>query len=188
MSNAVINCPKCNQFLRITLEDCSEKPKKAEISQEMKVITYKDDKTLKQTFDSLMKENDIKFYEYTHIDSFFPINTKTKERLQEEPTGKIITEKTPNVLNLTPDMCNRSADDMLETPCLSPIAWLYWFIEEYKQGRYLDEKTWTQFPNWRDTNGGVLDLSWSPDSREVFVRRWHPSNAHGDVGQRALLV
>lgn len=50
-----------------------------------------------------------------------------------------------------------------------------------------DTTTWTQFPEYRNQLGRVLDLDWHPDGRGVRVYGWHPGDAYDDLGVRPSL-
>jgi hypothetical protein len=142
------------------VEEVEEKTnaKTGEGIEDLKTITYLDSMTFAQAWQKLIVEAEIPHYEWVDVKSFFPVD-KYKNRIAEKPTGEMITVKTLNVLDCTPDMCNRSADERLkeDTEWLSPVAYLHWVSELWKDGKHLDEDTWTQFPNWRSEAGYVPD-------------------------------
>lgn len=152
------------------------------------VISYLDTMTFVQAWQKLIVDAGIPYCEWVDVEDFFPVNKKS-EKIKENVTGKRVVEKTKNVLDLTHEMCNISADKSLKSgkKYLSPIAYLRWFVFLYKQGKYLDEKTWTIFPNWRNSAGYILCLSCHPDRRKINVYNWGPDNPIGDIGVRPLI-
>ncbi|MBI5152393.1 hypothetical protein HZA39_02570 [Candidatus Peregrinibacteria bacterium] len=50
-----------------------------------------------------------------------------------------------------------------------------------------DLTTWTQFPDYRNQYGSVLDLNWDPGGREVWVSSWSPGSVGGSLGIRPSL-
>lgn len=156
---------------------------------EWKEITYKDNLTFAQAWQKLIVDAKIPHYEWVNIKDFFPVD-KNGKKIKEKPSGKMVTWKTPNVLNLTPEMCGKTADEYLKSgeTFLPPVAWLYWFVELYKEGKFLDEKTWTMFPNWRNSHGDAAYSYWDPDGRKVYVYDWYPDDADGVVGPRPIIL
>jgi hypothetical protein len=48
-----------------------------------------------------------------------------------------------------------------------------------------DSKTWTHFPEWRNSDGETLVLYWGCEGREIFVDSWnHPKIGNRDNGER----
>ena len=146
-------------------------------TKDWKEISYLDNMTFAQTLQKLIFDAGIPRYEWIDVKDFYPVD-KNGKKTKETPTGKTITVRTPNVLDCTSNMCNKSADEALKEPTewLSPVAYLHWLSELWKGGEHLDAKTWTMFPNWRNEAGRVPAVRFS-----VYNGRFDVVRDHADV-------
>lgn len=72
------------------------------------------------------------------------------------------------------------------TTCAERLGLGLWF--HWRTSNQLDVKNITLCPGSRGSYGGVPDVGWDTDNREVYVNRYNPDGANDDLRTRVAVV